>query len=95
MGVMTEQQMAERGLIEEGHMYGCTRAEGAHADGRKPRVFMNEHDKARADWHAVSWTDANGVEHPMLLCPECWGKYQSVEKSHQRDMYDFENEGIL
>lgn len=95
MAEMTGPEMESAGLVEAGHMYGCSRQDKAHRDGHRPMVFMNEHDKARDDWHAVAWTDANKVERLMLLCPECWGKYQAILGSFQRDMQEFENEGVM
>lgn len=95
MAEMTGQQMESAGLIEAGHMYGCSRQDKAHDDGHRPMVFMNEHDKAKDNWHAVSWTDANGVERRMLLCPECWQKYLSILGAFQSDMQEFEDEGVL
>lgn len=93
--MMTEQEMEDRGLIEAGHMFRCSRAEKAHEGGEKPAVFLSENDKRRADWHGADWTDKNGVVHHMLLCPECHRKLLEIQATHQRDMYEFENEGIL
>lgn len=94
MAEMDEQELADRGLIEQGHMFRCSRAEKAHADGKKPAEFLGLADKRREDWHSAEWADKNGVTHRMLLCPECWEKYLSVLQTHQKDMYAFENEGI-
>lgn len=94
MAELTYREMEDRGLIEPGHMFRCSRAEKAHKDGRKPAEFLGETDKRRDDWHTAEWTDKNGIVHHMLLCPECYEKYLSALATHQRDMYQFENEGI-
>lgn len=78
-----------------GCMYACDRAEKAHESGEKPRQFVEEGSKAAEGWREIAWTDANGVARKMLVCPECAEKYASLEKTHQRDMEEFENEGLI
>lgn len=81
-------------MKQPGHLYVCDRAERAHASGEKTEQFVQEGDKAGDAWRTVVWTDGNGVERKMLICPECVEKYASIEETHQNDMREFEEEGL-
>lgn len=83
-------------MVEQGYArYACDRAESAHADGVKPIAFMAATDKEAEKWiEDVPYTDANGVEMHMTLCPECAAKYRSILKTHQKDMIEFAGEGL-
>lgn len=83
-------------MVEQGYArYACDRAESAHAGGVKPIAFMAATDKEAGKWiDDVTYTDGNGVEMRMTLCPECAAKYLSILSTHQRDMIEFAEEGL-
>lgn len=83
-------------MIEQGYArYACDRAEKAHSDGRKPIAFMLPTDKEASEWlDDVEYIDVNGVTMRMTLCPECARKYESIKKTHDRDMAEFAGEGL-
>ena len=82
-------------MKQPGILYVCDRQPKAHCDGKRTEVFVGENDeKSSQDWREIAWTDANGVARVMLICPECARKYASIEATQQRDMAEFDNEGM-
>lgn len=73
--------------------FGCDRADKAHKSGKAPGVFLQEGESARKEWLSTAWTDAQGVERPIVLCPECADKFRELEKDAARNFAQFANEG--
>ena len=72
---------------------GCDRADKAHKSGEAPGVFLQEDESARKEWLQTTWTDAQGVERPIVLCPECASKFRELQKDAARSFAQFANEG--
>lgn len=73
--------------------FGCDRADKAHKSGEAPGVFLQEDESARKEWLQTTWTDAQGVERPIVLCPECASKLRELQKDAARSFAQFANEG--
>lgn len=73
--------------------FGCDRADKAHKSGEAPGVFLQEDESARKEWLRTTWTDAQGVERPIVLCPECASKFRELQKDAARRSARFANEG--
>lgn len=73
--------------------FGCDRADKAHKSGKAPGVFLQEGESARKEWLSTAWTDAQGVECLIVLCPECADKFRELEKDAARSFAQFANEG--
>lgn len=73
--------------------FGCDRADKAHKSGEAPGVFLQEDESARKEWLQTTWTDARGVERPIVLCPECASKFRELQKDAARSFAQFANEG--
>ncbi len=73
--------------------FGCDRADKAHKSGEAPGVFLQEDESARKEWLQTTWTDAQGVESPIVLCPECASKFRELQKDAARSFAQFANEG--
>lgn len=73
--------------------FGCDRADKAHKSGEAPGVFLQEDESARKEWLQTTWTDAQGVERPIVLCPECASKFRELHKDAARSFAQFANEG--
>lgn len=67
----------------------CDRSEKAHKDKKRPEVYLLKEDKARANWHTITWIDINGVEMHQTLCEDCYKAYQDIQKQHAKTMRDF------
>lgn len=73
--------------------FGCDRADKAHKSGEAPGVFLQEDESARKEWLQTTWTDAQGVERPIVLCPECASKFRELQKDAAHSFAQFANEG--
>lgn len=73
--------------------FGCDRADKAHKSGEAPGVFLQKGESAREEWLQTTWTDAQGVERPIVLCPECASKLRELQKDAARSFAQFANEG--
>ena len=73
--------------------FGCDRADKAHKSGEAPGVVLQEDASARKEWLQTTWTDAQGVERPIVLCPECASKFRELQKDAARSFAQFANEG--
>lgn len=73
--------------------FGCDRADKAHKSGEAPGVFLQEDESARKEWLQTTWTDAQGVERPIVLCPECASKFRELQKDAVRSFAQFANRG--
>lgn len=80
--------------IKEGFAcFACDRPDKAHKDGKAPEVYLQEGESARKEWLSTAWTDAQGVERPIVLCPECADKFRELEKDAARNFAQFANDG--
>lgn len=73
--------------------FGCDRADKAHKSGKAPGVFLQKGESAREEWLQTTWTDAQGVERPIVLCPECASKFRELQKDAARSFAQLANEG--
>lgn len=78
---------------EEGYTrFCCDRAEKVHKGGKKPEAYLLPTDKARGNWHEVTWVDLEGIEMHSVLCESCYLVWEDMQKSQRYDnqkfMYD-------
>lgn len=73
--------------------FGCDRADAAHKSGKAPGEFLQEGESTRREWLQTTWRDAQGVERPIVLCPECADKFRQLQDDAARSFAQFANEG--
>lgn len=77
--------------VENGYSrYACDRSERSHPNGIKPIEYMTQDDKRVREWIVdASYTDVNGVERKITLCPECAPTYMKIRQDQAKEMQLF------
>ncbi len=80
--------------VKDGKLYTCSRSASVHKRKEVPQEFVEDGDETAAKrWHVVSFDDALGVSTELVVCEECYEKYESMMLTWNRDVQEFMTEG--
>lgn len=80
--------------IQNGRLFTCSRSASVHKRHGVPQEFIETgDDNAAKRWHEVSFDDHLSVPTDVVLCEECYEKYESMMLTWNRDVQEFMGEG--